>query len=46
LYELKTRKNSLDKLGTLEFDEIRLTISFLHLIVKENKFLAKKGVEI
>jgi hypothetical protein len=42
LYELKTRKNSLDKLRTLEFDEILLTSSFLHLIAKENEFPVKE----
>jgi hypothetical protein len=42
LYELKTRKKSLDKLGTLEFDEIWLTSSLLHLIAKENEFPAKE----
>jgi hypothetical protein len=43
LYESKTWKNSLDKLGTLGFDEIWLTSSLLHLIAKENKFPAKEG---
>jgi hypothetical protein len=42
LYELKTRKKSLDKLGSLEFDEILLTSSLLHLIAKENEFPAKE----
>jgi hypothetical protein len=42
LYELKTRKNSLDKLGTLEFDKIWLTSSLLHLNAKENEFPAKE----
>jgi hypothetical protein len=42
LHESKTRKNSLDKLGTLEFDEIWLTSSLLHLITKKNEFLAKE----
>jgi hypothetical protein len=46
LYELKSRRNSRDKLGTLEFDEIWLTSSLLHLIAKENEFPAKKGQEI
>jgi hypothetical protein len=32
----------LDKLETLEFDEIWLTSSLLHLIKKENEFLAKE----
>jgi hypothetical protein len=39
---MRTRKNSLDKLGTLEFDEIWLTHSLLHLIAKENEFPAKE----
>jgi hypothetical protein len=43
LYESKTRKNSLDKLGTLEFDDIWLTSSLLHLIAKENEFLVKEN---
>jgi hypothetical protein len=42
LYESKTRKNSLDKLGTLEFDEFWLTSSLLYLIATENEFLAKE----
>jgi hypothetical protein len=42
LYESKTRKNSLDKLGTLGFDEIWLTSSLLHLIAKENEFPTKE----
>jgi hypothetical protein len=46
LYELKSRRNSRDKLGTLEFDEIWLTSSLLHLIAKENEFPTKKGQEI
>jgi hypothetical protein len=42
LYESKTRNNSLDKLETLEFDDIWLTSSLLHLIAKENEFSAKE----
>jgi hypothetical protein len=42
LHKSKTRKNSLDKLGTLEFDETWLTSSLLHLIAKENDFPAKE----
>jgi hypothetical protein len=42
LYESKTRKNSLDKLGTLEFDELWITSSLLHLTAKENEFPAKE----
>jgi hypothetical protein len=33
--------NSLENLGTLEFDEIWLTSSLLHLIARKNKFPAK-----
>jgi hypothetical protein len=39
---LKHKENSLDKLGTLEFDEIWLTGSLLHLIAKENEFPLKE----
>jgi hypothetical protein len=42
LYESKIRKNSLDKFGTLGFDEIWLTSSLLHLIAKENEFPVKE----
>jgi hypothetical protein len=42
LYELKSRKISPDKLGTLKFDEIWLTSSLLHLVAKENEFLVKE----
>jgi hypothetical protein len=42
LYELKSRKISPDKLGTLEFDEIWLTSSLLHLVAKENEFPVKE----
>jgi hypothetical protein len=45
LYESKTRKNSLDKLGTMEFDETRPTPSFVHLIDEKNKFQANMGQE-
>jgi hypothetical protein len=38
----KQGQSSLDKLGTLEFDEIWLTSSLLHLIAKENEFPAKE----
>jgi hypothetical protein len=34
--------NSLENLGTLEFDEIWLAISLLHLIARKNKFLGKE----
>jgi hypothetical protein len=36
------KEKSLDKLGTLEFDEIWLTSSLLHLIAKENEFQQKR----
>jgi hypothetical protein len=42
----KTRKNSLDKFGTLEFDEFWLTSSLLHLIAKENEFPAKEDQKL
>jgi hypothetical protein len=45
LYESKTRKNSLDKLGTMEFDETGPTPSFVHLIDGKNKFQANMGQE-
>jgi hypothetical protein len=35
-------RNSLEILGTLEFDEIWLTLSLLHLIARKNKFPAKE----
>jgi hypothetical protein len=34
--------NSLENLGTLEFDEILLTSSLLHLIARKNKFPANE----
>jgi hypothetical protein len=46
LYESKTRKKSLDKLGSLEFDDIWLTSSLLHFIAKENEFPAKEDQKI
>jgi hypothetical protein len=38
---LNFNRNSLEIFGTLEFDEIWLTISLLRLIGRKNKFLAK-----
>jgi hypothetical protein len=38
---LNFHRNSLEILGTLEFDEIWLKSSLLHLIVRKNKFPAK-----
>jgi hypothetical protein len=35
--------NPLENLGTLEFDEIWVASSLLHLIVSKNKFPAKHG---
>jgi hypothetical protein len=46
LYELKTRKNSLDKHGTLEYVEFWLTSSLLHHFVKENEFPAKEDQQL
>jgi hypothetical protein len=40
-YELNFNRNSLEILETLEFSEIWLTISLLHLIVRKNKFPVK-----
>jgi hypothetical protein len=45
LYELKTRKKSLDKHGSLDFDETWPTASFVHLIEGKNKFQANMGQE-
>jgi hypothetical protein len=39
---LKFNGNSLENLGTLEFDEIWLASSLLYLIRRENKFPAKE----
>jgi hypothetical protein len=39
---VENKENSLDKLETLEFDEIWLTSSLLYLIAKKNEFLAKE----
>jgi hypothetical protein len=44
-YGLDFRENSLEFLRTLEFDEIWLTISLLHLIARKNIFLAKEDKE-
>jgi hypothetical protein len=42
LYELKSKKTSLEILGTLDFNEIWLESSRLHLIARKNKFPAKE----
>jgi hypothetical protein len=42
---LDFKENSLEFLGTLEFDEIWLTSSLLHLIARKNIFLAKEDKE-
>jgi hypothetical protein len=42
----RKKEKSLDKLGTLEFDEIWLTSTLLHLIAKENEFPAKEDQKI
>jgi hypothetical protein len=39
---LKSRKKSLEILGSLEFDEIWLTSSLLHHIARKNIFPAKE----
>jgi hypothetical protein len=39
---LNSNRNSLEFLGTLEFDEIWLTSSLLDLIARKNKFLGKE----
>jgi hypothetical protein len=38
--------NSLKKLETLEFDEIWLASSLLHLIARKNTFLEKEDQEV
>jgi hypothetical protein len=38
---LKSRKNSLKNLGTLDFNEIWLANSLLHLIARKNNFPVK-----
>jgi hypothetical protein len=40
---LNFNRNSQEILGTLEFDEIWLTSSLLHLIARKNKFPARVG---
>jgi hypothetical protein len=40
---LNFNRNSLENLGTLEFGEIWLTSSLLHLITRKNKFTAKEN---
>jgi hypothetical protein len=44
-YGLDFKENSPEFLGTLEFDEIWLTSSLLHLIARKNIFLAKEDKE-
>jgi hypothetical protein len=39
---LKSEKNSLEILGTLDFNEIWLASSLLHFIARKNKFPAKE----
>jgi hypothetical protein len=39
-FELKLNENSLEILGTLEFDETCSTTPFLHLLTRKNKFPA------
>jgi hypothetical protein len=39
---LKSKKNSLKILGTLNFNEIWLPSSWLHLIARKNKFPTKE----
>jgi hypothetical protein len=39
-YELKLNGNSLEILGTLEFDETWPTAPFLYLLTRKNKLLA------
>jgi hypothetical protein len=43
---LNFNRNSLEILETLEFDEIWLTSSLLHLIAMKNKFLVKGDQKI
>jgi hypothetical protein len=40
---LNLHRNSLENLGTLEFDEIWSTSSLLHLVSRKNKFQANIG---
>jgi hypothetical protein len=42
LCALNSHRNSLEILGTLEFDEIWLASSLLHLVSRKNKFAAKE----
>jgi hypothetical protein len=39
---LKLKKNALEILGTLDFNEIWLASFLLHLIARKNKFSAKE----
>jgi hypothetical protein len=43
---LNLKENSLEILGTLEFDKIWLANSLLHLIARKNTFLAKEDQEL
>jgi hypothetical protein len=45
-YELKTKKNSLENLGTLDFSEIWPASSLLHFIARKNQCLAKEDQEL
>jgi hypothetical protein len=40
---LNSHRNSLEILGTLEFDEIWLAGSLLNLVSRKNKFVAKEN---
>jgi hypothetical protein len=42
---LKSKKNSLEILEILDFNEIWLASSLLHLVGRKNKFPAKEGQE-
>jgi hypothetical protein len=44
-YGLGLKENSLEFLRTLEFDEIWLTSSLLHIIARKNIFLTKEDQE-
>jgi hypothetical protein len=39
-------ENSLENLGTLDFDEIWLASSWLHLIARKNQFLSNEDSKI
>jgi hypothetical protein len=42
-YELNANRNSLEILGTLEFNEIWQVSSLLHIIARKNEFPAKEN---